>query len=73
MNRFGGDGFSQFFVLFDHAREELKDVVCGNLAGAPRPNPVPEEAAWEDTSDRMNRFSFLKKKSALAQWIELRN
>ncbi|KAL2011191.1 hypothetical protein VTN00DRAFT_3909 [Thermoascus crustaceus] len=42
---------TSFFVLFDHVREELKDVVCGNLAGAPRPNPVPEEAAWEDTSD----------------------
>lgn len=43
-------GFSQYYVLFDHAQEKLKGVVCNeSVAGAPKPNPVPEEAVWKDT------------------------
>ncbi|KAL1967196.1 hypothetical protein VTN77DRAFT_3487 [Rasamsonia byssochlamydoides] len=45
------EGFSVHYILFDHAQELVKEVVCGKLAGAPKPNPVPEESVWTPPSD----------------------
>lgn len=43
-------GYPGHVVLFDHFQEDLNELVCGQLAGASKPDPATEPI-WQDTSD----------------------